>query len=136
MNKTQIKNAINNAMCEFSILRHLGNFDVLREMEDYQRKQQRIMKNAAPYGTKLDSLSLVARYFVAKNLIDAVDNPQHFRARDILHCQRSYLLAHALLDAYPEKVAGAVESLRRYVPEFESLTYTCGEIVTREEVAA
>ena len=101
MNKTQIKNAINNAMCELSALRHLGNFDVLREMEDYQRKQQRIMKNAAPYGTKLDSLSLVARYFVAKNLIDAVDNPQHFRARDILHCQQSYLLAHALLDAYP-----------------------------------
>ena len=136
MNKTQIKNAINNAMCELSILRHLGNSDVLRDMEDYHRKQQRMMHNAAPYGQKLDSVSIVARYFVAKNLINAVDNPHHFRPRDILHCQQSYLLAHALLDAYPEKVKGAVECLRRYVPEFEGLDYTCGQIVVREEVAA
>ncbi|BCV04466.1 MAG: hypothetical protein CM15mV86_550 [uncultured marine virus] len=136
MNKTQIKNAINNANVRAL---HIATLGKLRRVARYGRlppqaaahdAQRRTLRPKTGFGLASGSL------LRSKNLINAVDNPHHFRPSDILHCQQSYLLAHALLDAYPEKVKGAVECLRRYVPEFDSLDYTCGQIVVREEVAA
>ena len=137
MTKNQIKSIINGAMSELYPLRHLGNHDVLEEMFEYEKQQQRTMNNAAPYGMKTDPVAMVAKYFVVKHLIDAVENPQHFRPRDILHCKKSYLLAHALVDAYPENVTAKVRQLCRHI-DLSELDYTCGEIIPREteEVAA
>ena len=131
MTKNQIKNIINGAMSELHPLRHLGNYDVLEEMFEYEKKQQKIMNNAAPYEIKPDPVALVAKYFVVKHLIDAVENPQHFRPRDILHCKKSYLLAHALVDSYPESVTAKVRQLCRHI-DLSELAYTCGEIIQRE----
>lgn len=131
MTKNQIKNIINGAMNELHPLRHLGNYDVIEEMLEYEKKQQKIMNNAAPYGMKTDPVALVAKYFVVKHLIDAVENPQHFRPRDILHCKKSYLLAHALVDSYPESVTAKVQQMCRDI-DLSELAYTCGEIIPRE----
>jgi len=131
MTKNQIKSIINGAMSELYSLRHLGNYDVLEEMFEYEKKQQRIMNNAAPYGIKPDPVALVAKYYVVKHLIDAVENPQHFRPRDILHCKKSYLLAHALVDSYPERVTAKVQQMCRDI-DLSVLDYTCGEIILRE----
>ena len=131
MTKNQIKSIINGAISELYPLRHLGNYDVLEEMFEYEKKQQLIMKNAAPYGIKPDPVALVSKYFVVKHLIDAVENPQHFRPRDILHCTKSYLLAHALVDAYPESVTAKVRQMCRHI-DLSELDYTCGEIIQRE----
>ena len=48
MTKNQIKSIINGAMSELYPLRNLGNYDVLEEMFEYEKQQQRIMNNAAP----------------------------------------------------------------------------------------
>ncbi len=131
MTKNQIKSIINAAISELYPLRHLGNYDVLGEMFEYEKKKQRIMNNAAPYGIKPDPVALVAKYYVVKHLIDAVENPQHFRPRDILHCKKSYLLAHALVDSYPESVTAKVRQMCRDI-DLSVLEYTCGEIIPRE----
>ena len=141
MTKKQIETAIRRAFLETHELRHLGNRDYLREMHDYQKKLQRRMNNAAPSGTKTDSLHMVACYFVVDHLRTAWEQRGSFRPRDILHCQESYILAHALVDAYPERVQDIMQRMDDELDllgiHWHQLQYTCGQIIEREsEVAA
>jgi len=141
MTKSEIKRAIRAAMCELVELRHLGTRDHIRDMHDYQRKLQRTMNNAAPYDLKTDPISLVSDYYVVDHLRTAWEQRGSFRPRDILHCQESYILAHALVDAYPERVQDIMQRMDDELDllgtPWHRLQYTCGEIIEREsEVAA
>ena len=140
MTKKQIETAIRRAFLETHELRHLGNRDYLREMHDYQKKLQRKHNAAAPYGTKTDSLHMVACYFVVNQLRDAWMQRGSFRPRDILHCQESYIIAHALVDAYPERVQDIMLRMDNELDllgiHWHQLQYTCGQIIEREEQAA
>ena len=140
MTKAQIKRAIRTAMCELVELRHISTRDHIREMHDYQRKLQRDMNNAAPYDLKADPLSLVAEYFVVNQLRTAWEYRGNFRPREILHCPESYILAHALVDAYPERIQDIMQrmddELEMLGVYWHQLQYTCGQIIEREEQAA
>ena len=140
MTKTDIKRAIRAAMNELHELRHVGNRDYIRDMHDYQRKLQRTMNNSAPHGFKFDPISLVADYFVVNHLRDAWDQRGCFRPRDILHCQESYVLAHALVDAYPDRVEAIMQRMNDELDllgiHWHQLQYTCGEIIEREQERA
>ena len=87
MTKKQIETAIRKASLETFELKHIGNRDYIREMYDYQKKLQRKHNAAAPYGTKTDSLHMVACYFVVNHLRNAWQQRGSFRPRDILHCR-------------------------------------------------
>lgn len=140
MTKSEIKRAIRAAMCELVELRHLSTRDHIREMHDYQRKLQRNMNNTAPYDLKTDPISLVADYHVVNQLRDAWMQRGSFRPRDILHCQESYIIAHALVDAYPERVQDIMLRMDNELDllgiHWHQLQYTCGQIIEREEQAA
>lgn len=140
MTKTEIKRAIHAAMNELHELRHVGNRDRIREMHDYQRKLQRNMNNTAPYDLKTDPISLVADYFVVNQLRTAWAHRGSLRPRDILHCQESYILAHALVDAYPERIEAIMQRMDNELDllgiHWDQLDYTCGQIVERKERAA
>tara|TARA_R100001460_G_C3498788_1_gene170156 strand:- start:319 stop:741 length:423 start_codon:yes stop_codon:yes gene_type:complete len=140
MTKKQIETAIRKAFLEAHELRHLGNRDYLREMHDYQKKLQRKHNADAPYGTKTDSLHMVACYFVINQLRTAWEYRDNFRPRDILHCQESYITAHALVDAYPERVQGIIQRMDDELEllgiHWQQLGYTHGQIIEREEEAA
>ena len=140
MTKTEIKRAIRAAMCELVELRHLSTRDHIRDMHDYQRKLQRTMNNSAPYGLKADPITLVADYHVVNQLRTAWEQRGSLRPRDILHCQESYILAHALVDAYPERVQDIMQRMDDELDllgiHWHQLQYTCGQIIEREEQAA
>lgn len=140
MTKSEIKRAIRAAMCELVELRHLSTRDHIREMHDYQRKLQRNMNNTAPYDLKTDPISLVADYHVVNQLRNAWMQRGSFRPRDILHCQESYIIAHALVDAYPERVQDIMLRMDNELDllgiHWHQLQYTCGQIIEREEQAA
>lgn len=141
MTKKQIETAIRRAFLETHELRHLGTRDCLREMHDYQKKQQRRLNAAAPSGTKTDSLHMVACYFVVNQLRTAWEQRGSFRPRDILHCQESYILAHALVDAYPDRIEAIMQriddELELLGVYWHQLDYSCGQIIDRDsEVAA
>ena len=140
MTKTEIKRAIRAGMCELVELRHLSTRDHIREMHDYQRKLQRNMNNTAPYDLKTDPISLVADYHVVNQLRNAWMQRGSFRPRDILHCQESYIIAHALVDAYPERVQDIMLRMDNELDllgiHWHQLQYTCGQIIEREEQAA
>jgi len=141
MTKSEIKKAIRAAMCELVELRHLGTRDHIRDMHDYQRKLQRTMNNAAPYDLKTDPITLVADYYVVDHLRTAWEQRGSLRPRDILHCQESYIIAHALVDAYPERCEAIMQRMDDELDllgiHWHRLQYTCGQIIEREsEVAA
>lgn len=141
MTKSEIKRAIRAAMNEIHELRHLGTRDHIREMHDYQKKLQRKHNAAAPYDLKADPVSLVADYYVVNQLRTAWEQRGSFRPRDILHCQESYILAHALVDAYPERCEAIMQRMDDELDllgiHWHQLQYTCGQIIEREsEVAA
>jgi len=140
MTKTQIKKAIRAAMGELHELRHVGSRDYIRDMHDYQRKLQRTMNNAAPFDLKADPISLVADYFVVNHLRTAWEQRGSLRPRDILHCQDSYITAHALVDAYPERVQDIMQRMDDELDllgiHWHQLQYTCGEIIEREQERA
>jgi hypothetical protein len=141
MTKSQIKRAIRAAMNELHELRHVGTRDYIRDMHDYQRKLQRTMNNSAPHGFKFDPINLVADYFVINHLRNAWEQRGSFRPRDVLHCQQSYITAHALVDAYPWRVEAIIQRMNDELDllgtHWHQLQYTCGEIIEREsEVAA
>ena len=136
MNKSEIKKAIRLTYVRTGELRHLSTRDYIRDMHDYQRKLQRTMNNAAPYGLKADPITLVADYFVVNQLRTAREHRDSFRPRDILHCQESYITAHALVDAYPERVGEIMQRMDDGLDlmgiHWHQLQYTCGEIIERE----
>lgn len=140
MTKTDIKRAIRAAMNELHELRHVGNRDYIREMIACQRRLQRRMNNTAPAGMKTDPISLVADYFVVNHLRNAWEQRGSFRPRDILHCQESYITAHALVDAYPARIAVIMQRMNDELDllgiHWHQLQYTCGEIIEREQEAA
>ena len=140
MTKSEIKRAIRAAMNEIHELRHLGTRDHIRDMHDYQRKLQRTMNNAAPYDLKADPISLVADYYVVNQLRTAWEQRGSLRPRDILHCQESYILAHALVDAYPERMEAIMQRMDQRLHEltthWHQLQYTCGQIIDLEDQAA
>jgi len=140
MTKTEIKRAIQAAMNELYELRHVGNRDYIREMLYYQRKRQRNWNNTAPYDLKADPITLVAEYHVVNQMRMAWEQPDNFRPRDILHCQESYITAHALVDAYPERIEAIMQRMDDELDSlgihWDRLDYTCGQIVEREERAA
>ena len=139
--RTRIERAISKALSEVRELSHLGNRDHIRDMYDYQKSLQRKHNAAAPYGTKTHPLHPVASYFVVNHLRTAWEQRGSFRPRDILHCQESYILAHALVDAYPERIEGIMQRMDDELDllgiHWHQLQYTCGQIIEREsEVAA
>ena len=140
MTKSEIKRAIRAAMNEIHELRHLGTRDHIRDMHDYQRKLQRTMNNAAPYDLKADPVSLVADYYVVNQLRTAWEQRGSLRPRDILHCQESYIIAHALVDAYPERIEAIMQRMDDELEllgiHWHQLQYTCGQIIERETEAA
>ena len=143
MTKKQIETAIRKAFLETHELRHLGNRDYLREMHDYQRKLQRKHNHGLRHlgnDTKTDSLHMVACYFVVNQLRNAWEQRGSFRPRDILHCQESYITAHALVDAYPERIEAIIQRMDNELDSlgihWDQLQYTCGQIIEREEQAA
>ena len=109
-------------------------------MHDYQRKLQRTMNKSAPHGFKFDPVSLVAEYFVVNHLRDAWDQRGCFRPRDILHCQESYVISHALVDAYPAHIAVIMQRMNDELDllgiHWHQLQYCCGEIIERDQEAA
>lgn len=139
MTKTEIKRAIRTAMNELHELRYY-NRDYIRDMHDYQRSLQRRMNNTAPFGMKTDPISLVADYFVVNHLRTAWEQRGSFRPRDILHCQESYITAHALVDAFPDRIEVIMQrmddELELLGVYWHQLDYTCGQIIERETEAA
>jgi len=140
MTKSEIKRAIRAAMLELHELRHLSTRDHISEMHDYQRKLQRNMNSTAPYDLKADPITLVADYHVVNQLRTAWEQRGSLRPRDILHCQESYILAHALVDAYPERCEAIMQRMDDELDllgiHWHQLQYTCGQIIEREEQAA
>jgi hypothetical protein len=141
MTKKQIERAVKTAMFELQELRHIGSRDYIRDMHDYQRSQQRRINSAAPYDLKADPVNLVASYFVVNQLRTAWEQRGSLRPRDILHCQESYVLAHALVDAYPERIEAIMQrmddELEMLGVYWHQLDYSCGQIIERDsEVAA
>lgn len=101
MNNKQIKEVIEEGFNRLYPLTYISWTDYRAEMFDYERKMQREhRKSGAAVGMQPHKFSdaIVAKYFVIRAIRSALFEDRNFRPSDILHCTKSYLLAHAIED--------------------------------------
>jgi len=137
MNNKQIKNLIEEGFGNLYPLTYTSYTDYRAEMLDYEITQEKNHRRYAPsdYAPKF-SIRMLAKYFVLKSFRSAMLS-NDFRPRDILHCKQSYIMAHAVKDAYP---CLCNEIFDRFDWEaFDSIDYSQGDLIfveTVDEVAA
>jgi len=132
MNKTQIKNLIEEGFGNLYRLTYTTYTDYRAEMLDYEVKQEKQHRNYAPsnYAPKF-SVRILAKYFVLKAVRSAMLS-NDFRPRDILHCKQSYILAHAIKDDDRFDLDAMFDGFDWEA--FDSIEYSQGDLIFVETV--
>ncbi len=98
MNKKQISDLINEGFGNLYPLTYATYTDYRAEMLDDELKQEKRHRAFISVAFKPKfSASIVSKYWVILAIRTAMLS-DHFRPRDILHCKKSYILAHAIKD--------------------------------------
>ena len=98
MNKKQITEIIAEGYYRLDPISNVDWTDYLEIMYTEELKQERQHRAAAPFDIRPKfTASIVAKYWVIRAVRNAMRSDT-FRPRDILHCKKSYLYAHAIKD--------------------------------------
>ena len=98
MNNKQIKNLIEEGFGNLYPLTYATYTDYRAEMFDDELKKEKRHRAIISVAFKPKfNASIVTKYFIILAIRTAMLS-DHFRPRDILHCKKSYILAHAIND--------------------------------------
>lgn len=112
MDIKETKKLINEGYNNLYVLTNLSWKDYRDEMLKSEKKKAKKWREDTQYIWGIDRKYLLtiteeAKYFVVRHVVEAMLSTRSLELKETLHVKESYAMAHALMDAYPEKIQEA-----------------------------
>jgi hypothetical protein len=112
MDIKETKKLINEGYNNLYVLTNLGWKDYRDEMLKSEKKSAKKWREDTQYIWGINRRYLLtiteeAKYFIVRHVVEAMLSKRSLELKETLHVKKSYSMAHALIDAYSEKIQEA-----------------------------
>ena len=112
MDIKETKKLINEGYNNLYILTNLTWKDYREEMLKSEKKLAKKWREDTKYIWNMDrkyflTITEEAKYFVIRHVVEAMLSTRSLELKETLHVKKSFAMAHAVMDAYPEKIQEA-----------------------------
>ena len=127
MDIKETKKLINEGYNSLYVLTNITWKDYREEMLKSEKRNVKKWREDTKYIWNMDrkyflTITEEAKYFVIRHVVEAMLSTRSLELKETLHVKKSFAMAHAVMDAYPEKIQEAFKDFD--TEAFQELNHT------------